>query len=865
MSTTSKPKRGRPAKATQNHAAAYGQAETAAFGSYFVKAKRKVGRPRSKTTTNKNKNKNKKRKKTAGHVSTPLQSPETIDDLAAMVAATAKKVTRRNWSKGVLLQLVDRAVASVVSKSDLWKSKDSRTGFLKRLGIPDTTFRKAMGRHEAGASAPALVTDREAQAVVNLVQASDEAQRPMMRTQVLTALEKITKGKKLTRDQLSNAWHRTILPRAQADKKLTGLVTAQAGTDDRTAAGAEHLQREWHAVIDSALARLRELNTHIPNFSDIEDHFVLNLDEECCMAAGYKTKVYGTQQKTKHDDNRGTSRVSITLVRCGNAANNEGPCFFLLQGKHRRAAYTRKYLEEHGAPVHSDIIMTPSAFMTDEAWAELVPKLVEGIRAMPVIRDHPEAYVLLTLDGFKSHTKAASSILVFHNSKILLVVEHRASSTLNQAFDKHVAKLSKSTCHTAIDELADAGETVDQWRLVTVALGGTARSSNSAVWATSHLAVNMNPRCRVGIDEWLERIPYAVAAARVFSTDEAGVVTLLPAFRRKMAPEKKVHILQLVREHDNQWDMSLVNDLRTAGMKFDEVSHIIKIVVVEEAAAAAPAIAAASSANTAASVTATTTTTTTTTTKTATGSTATATSSPASSATAPAFERYTLHPTNLKGNNAARFAHLVQYRNTFNSVNDATTISSHLDISMTQVQKTVVGPTVFDVNNRDMLQSSCMRDGHGHASHKIAKRTLNQAGILLGKATLLTDGVLVKRIKGVLQLGANIEAIKSTEAAAGKVKAVQQKQSAAEKESIRESKQTEKMEQAAKVLTAVFKKLGVQAVSEIASVAQVEKLKITELDAVYLSVAKKSGKGGSKAVKQLALRLLLHIAAGAAP
>jgi hypothetical protein len=43
-----------------------------------------------------------------------------------------------------------------------------------------------------------------------------------------------------------------------------------------------------------------------------------------------------------------------------------------------------KDLSKHGAPPHSTIIMTPSAFMTDEAWVTVAPVLAKGIRAMPI-------------------------------------------------------------------------------------------------------------------------------------------------------------------------------------------------------------------------------------------------------------------------------------------------------------------------------------------------------------------------------------------------------------------------------------------------------------------------------------------------
>jgi hypothetical protein len=79
------------------------------------------------------------------------------------------------------------------------------------------------------------------------------------------------------------------------------------------------------------------------------------------------------------DDNRD----SITIVRVGNAAGGAGPQIYLAKGK-TLEVNTLKNLEKHGAPKYSKIIMTPNAYMTDEAWTEAAQSLAKGIRAFPV-------------------------------------------------------------------------------------------------------------------------------------------------------------------------------------------------------------------------------------------------------------------------------------------------------------------------------------------------------------------------------------------------------------------------------------------------------------------------------------------------
>ena len=51
----------------------------------------------------------------------------------------------------------------------------------------------------------------------------------------------------------------------------------------------------------------------------------------------------------------------------------------------------------------SCIVMTVNGFMTEQAWLEMAPSMIAGIRAMPVIVDNPDWWVLLILDGFGAH------------------------------------------------------------------------------------------------------------------------------------------------------------------------------------------------------------------------------------------------------------------------------------------------------------------------------------------------------------------------------------------------------------------------------------------------------------------------------
>ena len=58
---------------------------------------------------------------------------------------------------------------------------------------------------------------------------------------------------------------------------------------------------------------------------------------------------------------------------------------------------TLKNPEAQGAPKHLTVIITPSAHMTDEAWATTPVSLAKGIRSLPVVCDHPEWWFMLLL------------------------------------------------------------------------------------------------------------------------------------------------------------------------------------------------------------------------------------------------------------------------------------------------------------------------------------------------------------------------------------------------------------------------------------------------------------------------------------
>ena len=123
-------------------------------------------------------------------------------------------------------------------------------------------------------------------------------------------------------------------------------------------------------------------------------------------------QIIGDAKKKKHQKNLDDSRQSITCYRTSSAGGATGPTAFLMAGSRKKSGYDDAFLVRHGAACGSCIEMTPTAFMTDDAWENITPKLAKGIRDLPVICDHPEWWVIKIVDGYGSHCKNLVRMLI---------------------------------------------------------------------------------------------------------------------------------------------------------------------------------------------------------------------------------------------------------------------------------------------------------------------------------------------------------------------------------------------------------------------------------------------------------------------
>jgi hypothetical protein len=273
---------------------------------------------------------------------------------------------------------------------------------------------------------------------------------------------------------------------------------------------------------------------------------MINLDETNFQASQGVLRVVGSAEVKKHEKATADSRESVTCIRIGSAAGAQGPWIFLVKGKKPLDKNHPLYGDLHArfpdAPPRSRVFVTPNAYLTDEAWAEIAPIIAQGIRDMPVIRDHPDWKVCCTLDGFSSHLKPAS-LTPFTEAKIELVKEEGDSSQTNQAYDQQVAKEDKKHVNNALDTIRGtrklAAGVMKRETIVGACIHALSKVKPET-WSSSFKKVNLHPHHRVEFTEWCKKIESKLKTGDLFFKNRVGLFDAMPAFWKKM-PEGHRH------------------------------------------------------------------------------------------------------------------------------------------------------------------------------------------------------------------------------------------------------------------------------------------------------------------------------------
>ena len=437
-------------------------------------------------------------------------------------------------------------------------------------------------------------------------------------------------------------------------------------------------------------------------------------------------------------------RASITMIRCGFASNAQGPSFFLPPGKVCKPEYSDNFLCEHGAAPGSTVIMTESGFLTDEAWKQIIPSLLKGIREQIRIAaakfgiDAQTADQLrcgLTFDGFKTHLKNLIELKMMAVKNVLAAVEGRDSSEINQAFDRFVARAGKRRANIILDQIRRSHITpvIDCWMLILVGLGVLRDCAKSNVWENSFIAVNMHPHYRVSLEDWMQKIKPFVIAADKFETEIIDEVELLPADWKKIPLAKRQEWIKVIDDDGASWDVDLIAKLRTAGMNLTTLSNIFKIYTAEKRISSVKST--PSTPKSLAKV-------------------------KPKLADSSSMIYHVFNPKVPHWTPEQKFQHAIKVRNRTMGPIKGTTVSPHLDVAVTADNERFLRLTPDDINMYRLLQeSSCTSSKR----RKVAKRSLNALGGVSGLCGFVNDEPKLKEIELNLKFAESLESLKVAE------------------------------------------------------------------------------------------------------
>ena len=77
---------------------------------------------------------------------------------------------------------------------------------------------------------------------------------------------------------------------------------------------------------------------------------------------------------------------------------------------------------KHGAPPGSKVTPTKNSYMADKVWNEMAPAFAKGLQDKPFVKNYPDLWMAVTLDGFISHLEG-DALKVFVSHKIFIVKE----------------------------------------------------------------------------------------------------------------------------------------------------------------------------------------------------------------------------------------------------------------------------------------------------------------------------------------------------------------------------------------------------------------------------------------------------------
>ena len=207
-----------------------------------------------------------------------------------------------------------------------------------------------------------------------------------------------------------------------------------------------------------------QINSH----QFVRDAHTMNLDESSLLASEGIVRVIGSRSKSKQEKTLLTQESLSPLSELDLQLELIGHTSILAKGKEIKLEAFKNFSANFPSPVGSCIEMTPSAYMTDEAWVNIGPNLCKGIWAMKGVQ--PECWVVLSLDGFGSHL-SSDQLLVFNDDYKILVIKEEGEDTSQvcQAYDQIVVKEDKHRARELLDTFKRLRKApITQWDLIQI-------------------------------------------------------------------------------------------------------------------------------------------------------------------------------------------------------------------------------------------------------------------------------------------------------------------------------------------------------------------------------------------------------------
>jgi hypothetical protein len=206
----------------------------------------------------------------------------------------------------------------------------------------------------------------------------------------------------------------------------------------------------------------------------------------------------------------------------------------------KRDNFTKSYK----LPPGSHIVMTPSAYMTDEAWIEMAERVALGIRCMPKIEDHGDWWCLLSVDGFGSHLKT-EALETFAKHRILVIKEESDSSQVCQPYDQIVAKQDKRVTRGLLEGFCFSRHgVITQFELILIVNTALNREGSQDPWRTSHIRVNACPSKMQPFTKWLKQLEALVAD--LFFESRDSLFDAMPDMWKNMSEIQRRQVCSLL-------------------------------------------------------------------------------------------------------------------------------------------------------------------------------------------------------------------------------------------------------------------------------------------------------------------------------